>query len=71
MKRALGNTLLAILAGAVVFGLVRLSGWMGSLTTVRTPFYFTLVNLGSWVAACIGVLYAFFQLSAGGDGRVR
>lgn len=48
--------LAAILVAVALFWLARFGTWIGALTTVRTPFYFTMNYALAWVCAALGFI---------------
>lgn len=46
----------------VVFWLVRVAGWVNSLTTVRTDFYWSLNHFAAWAMAAVVCVVAYFLL---------
>ena len=59
---AIKKLAIAIVVGVAIFWLIRIGGWAGALTTQRTPLYFTLNQIGAWVAACIAGVMVFVQV---------
>ena len=54
--------IMALLIAVAVFWFVRLSGWLGSLTTQRTAFYFVLNHGMAWIIAGIVFIWASIEL---------
>jgi len=42
---------LGVIFGTAMFWMIRLAGWLNSLTTQRPPFYWTMNHISAWVVA--------------------
>lgn len=56
MSKWIIKFLIALLAATALFWIVRFRAWIGALTTVRTPFYFTMNYVLAWVCAALGFI---------------
>jgi hypothetical protein len=57
----------SIAAGALTYWFVKLGGYLGSLTHVVTPFYWTMNEIGAWIFGIVMTFYAGVSFASEDD----